>query len=193
MADALGWGVSALRGNNTIAGGPLAQRDGDTPAMTVGTRADLWHWTPDDQVGFPRRNDVEGDDGEYRERDLRPASDPAFALTEKARSWTRFRPAPTIVTTRKSKDGMIVGRQLPAGEGEHVGGKDWDAGVGHRREDVEDDEQKNAVRVTVQEAAMLQSFPADYPWQGVRSKVFEQIGNAVPPLLALAILREVTG
>lgn len=186
--------------------------------------AEALGWLPESEVGFPRRNDVEGDDGEYRERDLRSASEPAFALTEKARSWTRFRanarskatqrnvdepaptitaghdyaerhwtaerPAPTIVTTRKSKDGMIVGRQLPAGEGEHVGGKDWDAGAGHRREDVEDDAQKNAVRVTAQEAAMLQSFPADYPWQGTRSKRFEQIGNAIPPLLAEAILRE---
>lgn len=35
-----------LRGNNTIAGGPLAERDPELePAMTVGTRGDLWKWT----------------------------------------------------------------------------------------------------------------------------------------------------
>lgn len=35
-------------------------------------------------------------------------------------------------------------------------------------------------RLTVDEAALLQGFPADYRFCGSQSKVFSQIGNAVP-------------
>ena len=46
-------------------------------------------------------------------------------------------------------------------------------------------------RLTVEEAAALQTFPKDMPFQGPRSEKFRQIGNAVPPVLALAVAEAV--
>ncbi len=160
------------------------------------------------------------------------------------RSALAARPSPTIVTTRRSDEGIIVGRQLPEGEGRNVGGKNWRpdtvetgnfsakvrdadgkrsngkvqnwklrAGLGTRTDLAEwvherpattvacdsriapaghhDNHMTNAVRVTLEEAAILQSFPPDYPWQGSRSACFQQIGNAVPPTLAKVVLGQV--
>ena len=44
-------------------------------------------------------------------------------------------------------------------------------------------------RITVQEALILQGFPADWPVQGTVEEQYTQAGNAVPPPLAEAVAR----
>ena len=42
-------------------------------------------------------------------------------------------------------------------------------------------------RLTVQEAAAIQGFPADMEWRGTQTSMYRQIGNAVPPALSKAV------
>lgn len=111
--------------------------------------AEALGWEGDDLAGFPRRADrgavttIGGVD--YRARDLRQGDQPAFGVTEKARSWTHMMRDPGTA----------------------------------------------ARRVTVEEAGILQGFPADFPWQGSKTSQFRQVGNAVNPAVAEAVLRSV--
>lgn len=57
---------------------------------------------------------------------------------------------------------------------------------------------EGGVRVAVAEGGVLQSFPADYPWVGVggrnsKTKQYECVGNAIPPILAAAVLSAALG
>lgn len=113
------------------------------------------------------------------------------------------RPAPSL--TAKS-GGQWVLRPSQTVGGRNVGGWGWERPAmtvcgdprfgepGHRdREGGEPQFRNDGVRITEREALILQSFPPDYPVQGSRSKRFEQIGNAVPPRLAMHVLASLLG
>lgn len=93
------------------------------------------------------------------------------------RAWTFDRPATTVQADPRI---WPPGHKLNADD--EAAGREYEGRAG-----------ENAIRVTIEEAATLQSFPDDYPWQeaGTRTAAFQCIGNAVPPLMARAVLEAV--
>lgn len=83
--------------------------------------------------------------------------------------WSFGRPATTLTTDAR-------GCPPPGHHDAKVSASQWGEG---------------AIRLTVAEALVLQSFPADYPVQGTKTAAFRQVGNAIPPLLAARILEAV--
>lgn len=142
---------------------------GEKPWVTM---AQALGW--DGVVGFPRKADDKGaatPDG-YRERDWHPTDEPSPMVTGKARSWVYRRPATTV-----SGDPRI----WPPGH--KINQADIDAGrKGSDRAGSE------AIRVTVEQAAILQGFPPGHPFAGSRTAQFQQIGNAVPWQVAHAVV-----
>ena len=105
--------------------------------------------------------------------EMDPFERPSHAVTTKAKDWAAWvteRPATTV------QGDLRVGRP-----------RHKDRDKGERQFD------QDSVRITVQEAAILQSFPADYPWQGTKTAQFTQVGNAWCPLAAIHVLGMATG
>lgn len=116
----------------------------------------------------------------------RPADAPAPTITGKGTAylltsedawrppeWVYRRPATTVVASFRPDVIAAPGYRKP--------------GDGPRQN------APGSVRCTVEQNAALQGFPADHPWQGSRTKQYQQVGNAVPPPLARAILAALMG
>lgn len=195
MAEALGWGFPepscTVSGGGGDTGGPepfanagyrrrLAAFEVDrrTNSKAAGGRMEPTVTVPTDRpsptltgkaLGQWVRRERSGD----RDAEGFYANEPAQTLTSKTRSWEWYheRPATTV-----------VGSYCP----------DVISPPGYRTSTSRQNAE-GGVRVTVAEGGVLQSFPADYPWQGSRTKQYQQVGNAIPPLLAARILAALTG
>jgi DNA (cytosine-5)-methyltransferase 1 len=130
-----------------------------------------------------------GTGGDASKRGERSADEPAATVTTHVdrNKWVR-----PVAAAKRMGSGMVERHgerrartvnepafTILAGSGSPRAGFDWVM------------PEASGVRVTVQEAAVLQSFPADYPWQGSRTKQYQQVGNAIPPGLARAALSAV--
>ena len=160
-------------GQRSKAGSVPYARPVDQPAPTIDTKASSWVLRSGQSVA-----------GEGRAE--RSVDAPALTVTSRTDlcSWE----APTHYDRRQvGGDGTPVGlvpvdRPAPTQQAEALAkGRDvWAPAT---------------VRVSIAEAAALQSFPPGYPWEaaGTKTAAFRCVGNAVPPLLAWHVLRAVTG
>ena len=197
MAEALGWGFDEPSATVSAGGGksgsaePFAnadyrrrlaihvqrERSGDRPGETF------------DATAIPSQTIT----SKSRSWEVRPGERPPVYVNgnqENAARRSADEPAPTVLFGHCSNDvrwaldrpaTTVVGSFRP----------DVIAGPGHH--DTSRQNAPGSVRVTVQEAAILQSFRPDYPWSGSRTKQYEQCGNAIPPRLAAHVVASAIG
>ncbi len=110
----------------------------------------------------------------------RPLTEPApsLAFGKDFASWCWERPATTIAGDSRC---WPPGHKINQADIDRLGEDEAKARYGDRAG-------TEAVRLTVEQAAALQSFPPDWPWQGSKTSKAQQVGNAVPVLLARAVL-----
>ncbi len=110
-----------------------------------------------------------------------PLADPAPSITTKGTAYLQLRPelldrpAPTVSTAE------VKGTRASARSG-------WTFNGGPDRASDALFLATGRRRLTIAECATLQAFPDGYPFQGPSEARYRQIGNAVPPPLAAAVL-----
>ncbi|MEU9379534.1 DNA cytosine methyltransferase [Streptomyces sp. NPDC048279] len=186
MAEALGWGatdrpVPTVCAGGGPGGGPEPFPSGSRKTLTDARARGTWAPRPDSEIILASRREGSGWTARHGAREDRPADAPAPTFTAEAHrwSWSLRSNNQTNATIRRSDE--------PAGTlffGHRANECTWVAepaveAAGSAPEPI---------KITAREAGVLQSFPADYPWQGNKGQMFSQIGNAVPPRLAAHLL-----
>lgn len=167
--------------------------------------AEALRWAEPSWVGFPRMADDKGDAVEidgvaYRKRDLRSSDEPAFNLTSKARSWKRYEidreALAAIVAPRvNNQSGTEFDLAWPADRPAPViAGRDLVTmpGANANRYNGRTKSRNDGIHVTLEEAAVLQSYPWGFQWTHSRTSGFQQVGNAVAPVFGQAVLEAAT-
>lgn len=172
---------------------PTALRHVTTPAPTVDSQAGS-RWVV-------RSGQTTGEGAPIE----RPIDDPALTVGSRADQW-QLRggaaehatvrpapaPAPTILGNVGKNGGWVWERPSTTIAGDprcfSPGGQMANDG---RNNDEMVGRSENAIRLTVPEGLTLQGFPPDIDVQGTKTAQWLQIGNAIPPPLAKAILAQI--
>lgn len=176
MAQALGWGMTE-RPYPTVATGSTTAGGGPDPAALGGSGARRNVYAERDAGRWAARGDAASDEpgGILRLEPEDAAILQSYPVTavEGDASWVFRRPSPTIVGSFRPDVVAAPGYRKPG--------------------DPPRQKTPGSVLIDADQAAVLQSFPWAFEFKGNRSKQFLQIGNAVPPLMARAVLAALIG
>lgn len=222
MAEALGWGAKDQPSHTVTGGvhGPTDRwaSGGNSvrKALDAKIGTEAWIDKPDQTVDarttYGQRFDVDdvaaiqtcpttlrsnyGTGGDASKRGKRTVDQPAATLTSKAdrNKWDGEQNMSTHeAATLQSYPSELrpevaewKWRDMPATT---IAG---DPRITAREHHYHGEQSKTSLRLTFPEAVTLQTYEKPFVWCGTKTKQFLQIGNAVPPLLAEAILSALT-
>ncbi len=157
-----------IKGNQKT-DGVYQTREVSSPAQTLTRNTRFWHLRT--SFGEPHRGKKAGSP----KPEFNPTAQPSRTVTGKSGSWLLTRPSTTVV-------GSFSPHKLTP-----PGHRDWSSEGASRQAS------EGAVHISLEQAAVLQGFPADYPFVGSKSSKFRQCGDAVPPAMARAVVEAVSG
>lgn len=188
MAEALGWGatdrpVPTVCAGGGPGGGPEPFPSGSRKSLADARARGTWTPHPDAETVLSSRRDGPNSPARRGESRLADAPTPTFVPEAHRWSWSLRSNNQTNATVRRADE--------PAGTlffGHRANECTWVADTASGLLDGEQRAVPAPIKITAREAGVLQSFPAEYPWQGNKGQQFSQIGNAVPPRLAAHLL-----
>jgi len=182
MAEALGWGMTdhpykTLATSRSSGGGPDKEKLGGSGARKfVYGEMESGRW-----VVNTGRDWKKG--GTRADAQKIPISSPAPTVTSNStRAWIVHDQSGTDIdltwpTTRPAT--TIANRALVPHPGANA-----------NRYNGATKSRNDGFKIEIEDALILQSFPANYPLHGNKTSQFRQVGNAVPPALAAAVLAQ---
>ena len=121
---------------------------------------------------------------------LRPSPFAGMLFNGQGRPMDMNKPAPTLPASMGGNRTPILDQEtLETGAPQWV--EEYHAQL-QNGGNVVDEVPARLRRISVQEAAAIQTFPKDMPWYGSQCSRYRQIGNAVPPKMAYAVARSIS-